>query len=30
MTHKITIEPTKLGHKGQYYRVSYDGSVLMT
>jgi hypothetical protein len=29
MTHKIIIGPTKLGHKGQYYRVSYNGSVLI-
>jgi len=27
MTHKITIEPTKVGHRGQYYWVWYEGAM---
>jgi hypothetical protein len=29
MIHKIAIEPTKVGERGQYYRVWYDGTVLI-
>jgi hypothetical protein len=29
VSHKITIECTRVGHRGQYYRVWYEGSVLI-